>query len=48
MLSKVWDETIHPFLNFNVATVEVEEWTSNYIPHFIMDEIHAGIKVKPC
>ena len=42
--SKVWDEIIHPFLNFNGCTVEVEEWISNYIPHFIIDMIsmHVG------
>ena len=31
---KVWDEIIYPFLNCNGATVEVEEWISNFIPHF--------------
>ena len=47
---KVWDEITYPFLNFNGATVEVWEWISNIIPHFIMDVlllIHAEIKVKP-
>ena len=39
MLSKVWDAITCPFLNFNGATVEVEEWISNYIPHLIMDVI---------
>ena len=32
---KVWDEIIYPFPNFNRATVEVWEWISNFIPHFI-------------
>ena len=39
MLGKVWDEITYPFLNFNGAAVEVLEWISNYIPHFIMDVI---------
>ena len=33
--SKVWDEIIDPFLNFNGATVEDWEWINNFIPHFI-------------
>ena len=32
---KVWDEITYLFLNFNGATVEVYEWISNFIPHFI-------------
>ena len=49
MFNEVWYEISYPFLNFNGATVEVYEWISNYIPHFIMDVIiHAGIQVKPC
>ena len=39
MPSKVWDEIINPFQNFNGCIVEVWEWISNFIPHFIMDEI---------
>ena len=39
MLNKVRDEITYPFLNFNSETVEVEEWKSNFIPHFIMDVI---------
>ena len=39
MPSKVWDEITNPSLNFNDATAEVKEWTSNLIPHFIMDII---------
>ena len=35
ILSKVWDEIIYPFSNFNDCTVEVGEWISNFIPHFI-------------
>ena len=36
---KVWVESIYPFPNFNSATVEVWEWISNFIPHFIMNAI---------
>ena len=32
--SKVWDEITNPFPNFNIATIEVWEWISNFIPHF--------------
>ena len=39
MSCKVWDEIIYPFLNFNICTVEVFEWTSNSILHFIIDVI---------
>ena len=48
MPSKVWDEITYPFPNFNGATVEVWEWISNYIPHFMMMSllIHAAIKVS--
>ena len=35
MPSNVWYEITCPFPNFNGATVEVWEWTSNFIPHFI-------------
>ena len=30
----VWDEITYSFPNFNVATVEVWEWISAFIPHF--------------
>ena len=40
MSSKVWDQIIHPFPNFNSATVDVWELISNFIPHFIMDVIN--------
>ena len=43
MTRKVWDEITYPFLNFNGSTVEVKEWMSNFIPHFIMDVI-----IYPC
>ena len=39
MPSKVWDEIIYPFSNFNGCTVEVWEGISNYIPHFILGVI---------
>ena len=35
----VWDEITYPFLNFNGATVEVEEWIRNSIPHIVKDVI---------
>ena len=34
---KVWGEIIYTCLNFNVETLEVWEWVSNFMPHFIMD-----------
>ena len=37
--SKVSDEIIYSFPNFNGATVEVWEWVIYCIPHFIMDVI---------
>ena len=43
MHSNVWDEITYPFPNFNGATVEVCEWKSNSIPHYIKDVI-----VYPC
>ena len=48
MPRKGWDEITHSFPNFNGCTVEVWEWFSNFTPHFIMDLIKAGIKIKPC
>ena len=35
----MWGEITYPFPNFNGATVEVWEWISNFIPHFIIDVI---------
>ena len=32
---KMWDKITYPFPNFNGATVEVWEWISNFILHFI-------------
>ena len=33
----MWDETTYRFIKFNGTTVEVYEWISNFIPHFMMD-----------
>ena len=35
----VWDEITYPLQNFNGCTVEVSEWISSFIPHFILDVI---------
>ena len=43
MSSKVWDKFTYPFPNFNGATVEVWEYISNFIPHYMMD-----IATYPC
>ena len=32
-------DSYNPFLNFNGCTLEVQEWISNFIPHFITDVI---------
>ena len=52
MQRKVWDEITYPFLNFSGATVEVYgatveiyEWKSSFIPHFIMD-FYCNIRVQ--
>ena len=39
MPGKVWNEVTYPFANFNGTTVEVWEWISNILLHFIMDVI---------
>ena len=39
MPSTMWDQITYPFPNFNGCTVEVWEWISNFIPHFIRDVI---------
>ena len=46
MPNKVWDEITYPFLNFNGCTVEVQEWISNFISHFIMDVIIIHVEIK--
>ena len=39
MSSQLCGEISYPFLNFNGCTVEVQEWVSNFTPHFMMDVI---------
>ena len=43
MPGKVLHGIAYPFPNFNGCTIEVWEWTSNSIPHFIMNVI-----TNPC
>ena len=43
MSSRVWDEIIYAFPDFNDATIEVCEWISNFIQHFRLDVI-----TNPC
>ena len=33
----MWDEITNPFPNLNGGAVEVWEWISNFIPHFMTD-----------
>ena len=48
MPSKDRDDITYPFPNLHGTAVEVWEWISNFIAHFIMQLlIHAGIKVYP-
>ena len=35
MPGRMWDTITKPFPNFNNATVEVLEWISDFIPHFL-------------
>ena len=37
--SKLWDEIIYPFPNFNSSDIEVWQLISNYIPPLIVDVI---------
>ena len=39
MPSKGWGEITYPFPNFNDCAVEVWEWISNFVPHFLIDVI---------
>ena len=54
MLSILWDGIGYPFANFNGFTVEVWEWISNFISHYVMNVItyqlliRAGINVNLC
>ena len=43
MSSEVWDEITYPFPNFNGYTIEVWEWVSNIISHFLIDVV-----IYPC
>ena len=36
MPGKMCDESAYPFPNFSGCTVEVWEWISNFVPHFIL------------
>ena len=40
MPRKMSNEITYAFPNFNGATVEVWEWISDFIPHFMMDAIN--------
>ena len=46
MSSKVWDEITYPYPNFNGSTIEVLEWISNFMKHFIMDT--SDVITYPC
>ena len=39
MHDKVFDEITYPFPNFNNATIEVYEWISYFISHFMINVI---------
>ena len=39
MPDKVCGEITYPFPNFNNATIEVCEWISNFISHFMINVI---------
>ena len=39
MPSKMWNEIMYPFPNFNGTVVEFWEWISNFIPRFVRDVI---------
>ena len=43
MSSKVWDEIIHPFPNFNYAAVQIWKWISSFTLYFLM-----GVITYPC
>ena len=45
MTSKVWDEVIYQFPNFNGGSAEVWEWIRNFISHFMMGVIQADINL---
>ena len=35
----MWDEITNPFPNFNGAAIEIWEWISKFIPHYMTDVI---------
>ena len=39
MLNKVWHEISYQFPNFSGVTINVWEWISYFISHFVMDVI---------
>ena len=39
MPSEIWDEITYTFPNFNVVTIELWEWISNFIPYLMIDAI---------
>ena len=39
MPSKVWDKITYLFQNFNGCPIEICEWKSDFIQHFILDVI---------
>ena len=43
MSSRVWDEIIYHFPNFNGFNFELWEWITNFVRRFIMDII-----IYPC
>ena len=43
MPNKVWNEITYPFTNLNGGNVNISDWISNFIPHFIMDVIVLGL-----
>ena len=39
MPSKLWDEITYSFPNFHGAIVEIWEWISDFVPHFIVNVV---------
>ena len=42
----MWDEITYPFSNFMRCTVEVLEWISNFVMHFIMCNYMSMLELK--
>ena len=38
--NKLEDEITYQFLNFNGAAIEVWDWMSNFLSHFLMEVIN--------